>query len=147
MTGYLWLKAFHLIGMVCWFAGIFYMPRLFVYHAAAEDQVSRQRFSVMEGKLYRIIMRPSMIVTVVLGLWMLVSHWDALSSQIWIWVKLVLVILLLGYHHYCGKIIREFEAAPDPSTQPHSEKFFRIFNELPVLLLIMIILLAVLKPF
>ena len=147
MTGYLWLKAFHLIAVVCWFAGIFYLPRLFVYHAAAEDQLSRERFTLMEGKLYRIIMRPSMILSVVLGLWMLVLSWDALSSQIWIWLKIFLVILLLGYHHYCGGLIRRLAAAPTQAQQPHSERFFRMFNEVPVLLLIIIILLAVLKPF
>ncbi len=146
-TGYLWLKAFHLIGVVCWFAGLFYLPRLFVYHAAAEDQLSRDRFNVMESKLYRIIMRPSMILSVVLGLVMLALHWNALASQGWIWLKLVLVLALLGYHHYCGKLIREFAAATDPADQPHSEKFYRIFNEMPALALIIIVLLAVLKPF
>ena len=147
MTLYLWLKAFHIIAVICWFAGIFYLPRLFVYHAAAQDAVSRDRFTVMEGKLYRIIMRPSMLVSVGLGLWLLYVQWGAIASSFWIWVKILLVIGLLGYHHYCGALIKRFAAAPEPSSQPHSEKFFRAFNELPVLALIIIVLLAVLKPF
>ncbi len=147
MTLYLWLKAFHIIGFVCWFAGIFYMPRLFVYHASSEDAVSRERFQVMESKLYRIIMRPSMLVTVALGVAMFALNFDALSGQVWIWLKIFLIVLLIGYHHYCGAIIRKFAAAPDQASQPHSEKFFRVFNELPVLALIIVVLLAVLKPF
>ena len=147
MNGYLWLKAFHLIAIVCWFAGIFYLPRLFVNHASTNEPLLRERFGIMEEKLYRIIMRPSMIVSVVLGLWMLVLQWSALAGQGWIWVKIVLVVGLLGYHHYCGALIRRFADAPDQASQPHSEKFFRIFNEIPVLALIIIVLLAVLKPF
>ena len=146
-TAYLWLKAVHLIGVVCWFAGLFYLPRLFVYHAAAADQLSRERFTIMESKLYRFIMRPSMILSVLMGLVMLALHWGALASQTWIWLKLALVVGLLGYHHYCGTLVKAFAAAPDQASQPHSEKFFRIFNEAPALALIIIILLAVLKPF
>ena len=143
MTGYLWLKTFHLIGLICWFAGIFYLPRLFVYHAATDDQPGRERFKVMEMKLYRIIMNPSMIVTLVFGIWMLVVSWQAFSGQVWIWLKIALVILLIGYHHYCLKIIKAF-AADEPL---HSERFYRFFNEMPVLALLAIVILAVIKPF
>ena len=142
-SGYLWLKAFHIISLVAWFAGIFYLPRLFVYHSAAEDTASRERFKVMEDKLYRIIMRPSMLATLVFGIWMLILGWAAFASSGWLWLKLLGVVALLGYHHYCGRLIRAFAAEADP----HSEKFYRVFNEVPVLLLILIVILVVVKPF
>lgn len=140
---FLWLKAFHLIAVICWFAGIFYLPRLFVYHAMAEDQVSRERFKIMERKLYRGIMNPSMIVTVVLGLWMLISHWDLYKTQGWMHAKLALVVLLIGYHHVCLAYLKKFAA--DANTKSH--KFYRVFNEIPVLLLIAIVILVVVRPF
>ncbi len=140
---FLWLKAFHLIAVICWFAGIFYLPRLFVYHAMAEDQVSRERFKIMERKLYRGIMNPSMIVTVVLGLWMLISHWDLYKTQGWMHAKLALVVLLIGYHHMCLVHLKKF--AVDANTKSH--RFFRVFNEIPVLLLVGIVILVVVKPF
>ena len=143
MTGYLWFKAFHIIFVICWFAGIFYLPRLFVYHASASDAISRERFKTMERKLYRVIMNPAMILTLLFGIIMLVMHWQAFHTQIWIWLKILLVILLIGYHHFCLKIIKAFER----DETPYSERFFRFFNEIPVLLLIPIVLLAVLKPF
>lgn len=142
-TFYLWLKAFHVISVVTWFAGLFYLPRLFVYHVTATDAVSRERFEVMEDKLYRIIMRPSMIVTVTLGVWMLVLAWSAYATSAWLWLKLVGVVALLGYHHYCGRVIRAFAAGENP----HTERFFRIFNEVPSLLLITMVILVVVKPF
>jgi putative membrane protein len=142
-SGYLWLKAFHIIGVVTWFAALFYLPRLFVYHSTTTDEAGRERFKVMEDKLYRIIMRPSMIITVVLGTWIMVLTWEAFGSSIWLWIKLAGVVVLLGYHHYCGRVIQAF--ASDQS--PHSERFYRIFNEVPSLLLILIVILVVVKPF
>jgi putative membrane protein len=108
MSTYLILKALHLVGVVTWFAGIFYLPRLFVYHSTADDQISKDRFVVMETKLYRLIMNPSMIVTLVLGIWMLTLNWAGYSSQTWIWIKIALVVALIGYHHYCLGIIKAF---------------------------------------
>ncbi len=143
MTMYLWLKAFHIIFVVTWFAGLFYMPRLFVYHSGATDEVSRERFKIMERKLYRIIMNPSMILTLIFGIWLLAESWQAFSTQVWMWLKIVLVVLLIGYHHYCLRIIKAF--AQDQVI--HSEKFFRIFNELPSLVLIGAVILVVVKPF
>ena len=143
MTAYLWLKAFHIIFVVTWFAGLFYLPRLFIYHCQSADQVSRDRFKVMEHKLSRIIMNPSMVLTLVLGLWLLAESWQAFSSQGWIWVKLTLIAALIGYHFYCLHIIRAF--ARDEVL--HSEKFFRIFNELPSIVLIGAVILVVVKPF
>ena len=139
----LWLKAFHLIAVICWFAAIFYLPRLFVYHAMAEDQTSRDRFKIMERKLYRGIMNPSMIATLVLGIWMLALNWDYYKTQGWLHAKIALVVLLIGYHHVCLAHLKKFAA--DANTK--SDKFYRIFNEVPVLLLVAIVILAVVKPF
>ena len=88
---YQWIRAFHIIAVIAWFAGLFYMPRLFVYHASADDKISRDRFEIMEAKLYRIIMRPAMIVTVVLGLLLLASAWQSYGTAVWMWIKLALV--------------------------------------------------------
>ncbi len=143
MTFYLWLKAFHIVAVICWFAGIFYLPRLFIYHAAANDDISKERFQVMESKLYRVIMNPSMLVTLVLGIWMLVDRWQAYSTHTWMWLKIALVVILIGYHHYCLTIMKSLAAG----TSPHSDKFLRVFNEIPVLILIAIVILVVVKPF
>ncbi len=139
---FLWLKAFHLIAVICWFAGLFYLPRLFVYHAMSDDTISRERFKIMERKLYRGIMTPAAIATLIFGSWMLHLN-SALLAIGWIKIKLALVLLLIVYHGFCGHFLRQFAA--DNNT--HSHGFFRVFNELPVLALIAIILLAVLKPF
>ena len=140
---YLWLKAFHIISVITWFAGIFYLPRLFVYHSACEDEISSERFKVMERKLYRLIMTPSMVITLTLGFGMLAMAWQGLSVKSWIWIKIALVGLLVAYHLHCGWIIRGFAT----HTQNRSERFFRIYNELPVLILVPVILLVVLQPF
>ncbi|PIE40903.1 MAG: TIGR00701 family protein [Gammaproteobacteria bacterium] len=131
----LWLKAFHVVAMVCWFAGIFYLPRLFVYHTQAlkeDDTQGSERFKIMERKLYRGIMTPAAVVTAALGIWMLVDRWDNYFSQAtWMHIKLVLVILLLGYHHACGSLLKKFAA----DSNVRSERFFRMFNEIPVFIL------------
>lgn len=138
----LWLKAFHVIAVVCWFAGLFYLPRLFVYHAMAEDTVSRERFVIMERKLYRGIMWPSMVLTVGLGLAMLALNWDYYLTQKWLHVKLALVAVLIGYHLACGHYRQLL--ATGQSRKSHI--FFRFFNELPVLLLIGIVILVIVRP-
>ncbi|WP_298636366.1 protoporphyrinogen oxidase HemJ [uncultured Umboniibacter sp.] len=142
MTAYLSYKALHLIAMVCWFAVLFYLPRLFVYHAAAEDQVGKERFKVMERKLYRGIGTPSMIATLVFGVAMLVVN-PTWLQQGWVHAKLTFVALLVIYHFSCGYFIKQFAA--DNNQRNHV--FFRFFNEAPVIALIAIIFLAVLKPF
>lgn len=139
----LWVKAFHIIAMVCWFAGLFYLPRLFVYHAQSEDQVSRDRFKVMERKLYRAITTPSMIATVALGLWLISYSPQAYMSQGWLHVKLVLVVILIGYHFYCGRLVKRFQ--DDANSRSHV--FYRWFNEFPVLVLVGTVILATVKPF
>lgn len=139
---YLIVKSLHLIFMVAWFAGIFYLPRLFVYHAMSEDEASNERFKIMERKLYLGIMLPSMVGTLIFGFWMLFLN-TGLFSQGWIHAKLTLIVLLIGYHHYCGAIVKKFKR--DANTKGH--KFYRIINEVPVVMLIGIVFLAVLKPF
>lgn len=139
---YLWLKALHIIAMVCWFAGLFYLPRLFVYHRMSEDAPSQARFCIMERKLYRGIMLPSMVLTLVFGGWLLYLN-PALFHMGWIHAKLTLVLLLIGYHHMCGRYLKNFA---QHKVLP-SSLFFRWFNEVPVVLLIAIVLLVVLKSF
>lgn len=139
---YLWIKAFHIIAVVTWFAGLFYLPRLFVYHAMADDQVSRDRFKIMERKLYRGIMWPSMVVTVALGLWLLKLAPVWMQAG-WLHAKLLLVILLVAYHFTCGHMLRQF--ARDANQRGHV--FYRWFNEAPVLVLLGAVILVVVKPF
>ncbi len=141
----LWVKAFHIIAVVCWFAGLFYLPRLFVYHAMAQsegDVAGIARFKIMERKLYRGIMTPAAIAALILGLVMLVDRWESyFSHALWMHIKLGLVLLLLGYHHLCGKMLKAF--AQDKNK--HSHRFYRFFNELPVFILIAVVCLATLK--
>jgi len=138
----LWVKACHIIAVVCWFSGLFYLPRLFVYHAMSEDQVSKDRFVVMERKLYRGIATPSAIATVVFGLWLLSYNPAYYMSSWWMQVKLLLVLVAIVYHFMCGRYLKKFR---DEEAMP-SHKFFRAFNEFPVFLLIPIVILIVVKP-
>lgn len=140
---FLWLKALHVIAVVCWFAGLFYLPRLFVYHAMAEDVAGRERFKVMERKLYRGIMWPSLVLTVAFGLWMLAENWAFYRTQGWLHAKLSLVALLVAYHLACGYFLRAFR--DERNTRSHV--FFRFFNELPVVALIAIVILVIVRPF
>ena len=139
----LWVKAFHIIAVICWFVAIFYLPRLFVYHAMSEDRVSIDRFKIMERKLYRGIMTPSMIAVVILGGWLMSYNLDYYLSQGWVHAKLTLIAVLIAYHFYCGKIMMQFRE--DKNTRSH--KFYRVFNEIPVFLLVAIVILAVVRPF
>lgn len=139
---YLWIKAFHIIAVVTWFAALFYLPRLFVYHAQSEDSISRERFKIMERKLYRGIMTPSMVVAVGLGLGLLWLQ-PAWLSQGWMHAKLTLVAALIVYHFVCGGILKSFAA--DNNTRSHV--FYRWFNEAPVFVLLGAVILVVVKPF
>lgn len=138
----LWLKAFHIIVVVCWFAGIFYLPRLFVYHALATDQATRDHLKIMERKLYRFV-TPFAFLTIVLGIAMVLQNPQYYAHAGWLKVKVVLVLPLAVYHWYCGRLVRRFAA----DRIEHSHVYYRWFNELPVLLLFGIIILAVVKPF
>ncbi|NKB38502.1 MAG: TIGR00701 family protein [Gammaproteobacteria bacterium] len=139
----LWLKALHLIFMVTWFAGLFYLPRLFVYHAMSEDEASIERFKVMERKLFYGIMTPGALLTLVFGFWTLSAFGlSNYTGSMWMPVKLGIVLLTLLYHVYCGKIVLDFKH--DRNTRSHV--WFRWFNEIPVFFLIAIIILAVVRP-
>ena len=136
----LWLKSLHIIFMVTWFAGLFYLPRLFVYHAMSEDTVSKERFKVMERKLFYGIMTPGAVLTLVFGVWL----WLAYNfSGGWLHAKLALVVILLIYHVWCGKLVSDFKA----DRNKYNHVFYRWFNEFPVLILIAVVILVVVKPF
>ncbi len=139
-----WLKAFHIIFMVCWFAGVFYLPRLFVNHAMDADDTVHKRLCMMERKLYRFI-TPLAFLTVILGLWLLFAYnetYGYLRSG-WMHAKLALVTLLVIYHWICGRIVRDFAT----SRNVRSHVFYRWFNELPVLILFGTVILVVVRPF
>jgi len=138
-----WVKAFHVIFMVTWFAGLFYLPRLYVYHARADDATSIERFKIMERKLYFGIMTPGMVLTLISGGWLLTTVWSAYSGDLWLSLKLFLVLLLVVYHFYCGKLYTAFKL----DNNQHSHIFYRWLNEIPVLGLIAMIILVVVKPF
>ncbi|ASQ45852.1 protoporphyrinogen oxidase HemJ [Legionella clemsonensis] len=137
------IKAFHIIAMVAWFAGLFYLPRLFVYHAQASDAISIDRFKIMERRLYYGITWPAGIVTTVLGFTLVLFNPSYYLKAGWMHAKLGLVVLLWVYHLTCGHFGRQF--AKGENTK--SAIFYRVFNELPTLFLIAIVLLVVLKPF
>ncbi len=141
----LWVKAFHVIFMISWFAGLFYLPRLFVYHASSSDEISNERFKVMERKLFYGIMTPAAVVTIILGFWMIYDYawrWLAESSMLWLDIKLAIVGLLLIYHFYCWKFVKLFK----DDKNNHSHVYYRWFNEIPVFMLIGIIILVIVKP-
>ena len=139
----LWTKALHIIFMVTWFAGLFYLPRLFVYHAMATDAAGIERFKIMERKLFFGIMTPGAILTLIFGFWTLyLAGWNTLSDARWLTWKLVLVALLLGYHAWCGKLMLDFRRGRNR----HSHVWYRWFNEVPVVFLVAITILAVVKP-
>ena len=136
----LWLKAFHVIAVTTWFAGLFYLPRLFVYHADAKDSISLDRFAVMERRLFAL-MTIGAVASVVLGAAMVIAA-PAYLAMGWLRVKLLFVLLVIAYHFFCYKLMRDLAQ----NRNSHSAKWYRGFNEVPSLLLIAIVLLAVLKP-
>lgn len=135
----LWLKAFHIVFVVSWFAGLFYLPRLFVNHAMACEPAEIARLKLMEGKLYRF-MTPLAVLALVLGTWLWLGYGFGGG---WMHAKLVLVAGLIAYHLYCGHLVKVF--AEDRNTRNH--KFYRFFNEVPVLILTAVTILVVVKPF
>jgi putative membrane protein len=135
----LWLKSLHIIFVVCWFAGLFYLPRIFVNLAMVSDNATRERLILMARKLYRFV-TPFALLSVVFGVWLWLGYGYRGG---WLHAKLALVVLLLGYHHACGSLLKKFEQ--NRSTRSHV--WFRVFNEVPVVLLFAIVFLVVLKPF
>ncbi len=139
----LWIKAFHIIFLVTWFAGLFYLPRLFVYHADATDSISVERFKLMERRLLTMT-NIGGALTLIFGLWLLLSYaLQAYQGQGWLHAKLALVAALFVYHHLCGRYVRAFRE----DRNQHTSRYFRLFNEVPSVLLITIVILVVVKPF
>jgi protoporphyrinogen IX oxidase len=138
----LWYKAFHVIFVVTWFSGLFYLPRLFVYHADTSDEISNARFQVMEGKLYYAITLPSAILATVFGVILLSYNLHGYLQLGWMHLKLSAVLLLWIYTLICGKYVSAFSK----DKNVHSGKYYRFFNELPAILLVIIVILVVVKP-
>jgi putative membrane protein len=136
----LWIKSLHLVFVIAWFAGLFYLPRLFVYHAQSSDTVSLERFKVMERKLYRGIMTPCMVLALAFGVWLWLGYG---FHGGWLRAKLALVVVLVSYHFWLGRMLQDF--ARDSNARSH--RFYRWINELPLVLLAAIVVLVVVKPF
>ena len=134
------VKSLHIVFMVTWFAGLFYLPRLFVYHAQAEDRISLERFKIMERKLFWGIATPGGVLTIASGLWLWLGWFGGAGS--WLHAKLALVVLLVAYHVWCGKLLLDFRA----ERNAYSHVWYRWFNEVPTVILVAIVLLVVLKP-
>jgi putative membrane protein len=141
-AAYLWLKAVHVIAIISWMAGMLYLPRLFVYHCEAEPGSKQsETFKVMERRLLRAIINPAMIVTWIVGLWL---AWDAgFFKAGWLHAKLALVLAMTAMHGFLSRWVRAFAA----DSNLHSQKFYRIINEVPTILMIAIVILVVVKPF
>ena len=137
----LWMKSFHIIFMVTWFAGLFYLPRLFVYHAAAQDRISLERFKVMERRLFWGIMTPGAVLTILFGVWLWLGWFRGAAG--WLHAKIALVAVLAAYHVWCWRLVKAFAAARNTK----SERWYRWFNEFPTLVLVATVLLVVFKPF
>lgn len=135
----LWIKALHIVFVTSWFAGLFYLPRLFVNHAMTTDAATIERLTLMERKLYRFML-PLAVLALFFGIWLMVAY-DFKGG--WLHAKLSLVILLVAYHWYCGKLLKDFAQ----NKNKHSHVWFRWFNEIPVILLLVIVILVVVKPF
>lgn len=135
----LWVKALHIIFVTSWFAGLFYLPRLFVNHAMVNDDETKARLALMEHKLYRFML-PLAVLALGFGLWLWLGY--GISGG-WLHAKLALVVGLIAYHAYCGKLMRDFKAGKNQ----HSHVWYRWFNEVPVLVLFAVVILVVVKPF
>ena len=142
MNFYLLFKSLHLIAVISWMAGLLYLPRIFVYHAEAKENSQKEIFKTMERKLYNYIMMPAMILSWLFGLALIHSLSFSIFSELWMQIKIVSVLLLTHYHFFLGKTLRSF--AQDDNTR--TSKFFRIINEIPTILLIVIVFVVVFKP-
>lgn len=139
----LWIKSLHIIFMVTWFAGLFYLPRLFVYHAMSDDLPSLDRFKIMERKLYYGIMTPGAVLTIIFGMWLWLGYGiSGISGSWWLHAKLFLVAVLVAYHYYCGRLLTDFKL----DRNQHGHIYYRWFNEVPVIILIAVVILVVVKP-
>ncbi|MHB8481776.1 MAG: protoporphyrinogen oxidase HemJ [Nitrospiria bacterium] len=139
----LWLKALHIVAFVSWFAGLFYLPRLFVYFAESPDPGVKKTLLTMQLKLWRVIMVPASVLTAFFGLALLDLTWESNLFRLWFQIKVILLIFLYGYHFYLRHVLKGFERGEEPK----SGKFYRILNEIPTILLVLIVILVVVKPF
>ncbi len=144
----LWVKALHVMAVIAWMAGLFYLPRLFVYHADAEaGSVQSETFKIMERRLYRGIMMPAMIASWVFGLWLVIGfgavRFDIAAGWGWVWAKGLFVIALSGYHGMLGRYLREFAGDRNVKTS----RYFRLINEIPTLLMAGIVVFVIVRPF
>lgn len=141
---YEWIRAGHIIAVIFWMAAMLYLPRLYIYHSTAKlGGELDETLKIQERKLLRIIMNPAMIAALVFGLALIYMRAEALTGQIWLWLKLVLVFSLIGYHGFLAAMRKKFERGE----RPKSEKFFRLINEIPALVTIAVVILAVIEPF
>jgi putative membrane protein len=144
VDGYLWLKAMHIIAVIAWMAGLLYLPRLYVYHCQqAQGSPASETFKTMERRLLRFIMNPAMAASFLFGIWLIWEPGAAAWSAGWLHAKIALVLLLAGMHGIMAKWCRDFAA----DRNRHSERFYRVMNEVPTLLMVGIVILAVVKPF
>jgi protoporphyrinogen IX oxidase len=145
-VAYFWFKSFHLVGLVAWFAGLFYLPRLFVYHAEAYEQpepaqgILKSQYQIMEKRLYRIIMTPALLLTILMAIGLVYTEPEVMKET-WLQVKLVFVIILLGYHYLCGRLMKKL--AVDECKWTGQQ--FRWFNEVPTIFFVLIVMLAIFK--
>ena len=138
----LWFKAFHIISMVCWFAGLFYLPRLSVYHSQTDNPAIQNQFKIMEHKLYYYITTPAAILTLIFGLCLWLPRYTYYSHMMWLHIKLILVLILYLFHIYLGYLTWVFRQ----DKNKHTDKFYRLLNEIPTIFLIAIVILVVVKP-
>ena len=139
----LWLVAFHVIFVIIWFAGLFYLPRLYVYHAMCDDEPGKERFKVMERKLY-VMTNIGAVGTAIFGLWLLFAYaYDSYSNTVWLWVKLLFVVILYAFHGYCGRLLKDFREG----INIRSHKFYRMVNEIPTIPLLVVVIMVIVKPF
>ena len=138
----LWIKVFHLFFIMSWFAGIFYLPRLFVYHAMAKDEISQERFKIMERKLFYGIMTPSAILSLIFGFWLFSHNLEYYLKAPWMHMKLTMVFLLIIYHFACWHYMKNFKY----NKNSHSHVFYRWLNEFPTIILVVVVILVVVQP-
>ena len=142
MSGYLLFKSFHLIAVISWMAGLLYLPRIFVYHAEADHDSQKKVFKTMERKLYNYIMMPAMLLSWLFGVLLLHNLGFSVFTELWMQIKMILIVILSFYHFTLGKYLRDFAIDNNQKTS----KFFRIYNEIPTIILIVVIFVAIFKP-
>ena len=142
MNLYLLFKSLHLIAVISWMAGLLYLPRIFVYHSEAEDKSQKTVFKIMERKLYNYIMLPAMMLSWLFGVLLIHSLSFSVFSELWVQIKIISVVILTYYHFTLGKYLNDFAI----DNNQKSPKFFRIYNEIPTIILIVVIFIVIFKP-